>query len=83
MKKIRIWAAAAASTLCVSLFMAGCQGGTGASHGVAGSLEFKELRRYCIARHGGVGMDAIDIYAGRLSAHCSRWAYRQVRASGR
>jgi hypothetical protein len=39
-----------------------------------------ELRRYCIERHGGVAMDAVDLYGGRLALRCSRWAYGEAQS---
>lgn len=39
-----------------------------------------ELRRYCIEQHGGVAMDAVDVYGGRLALHCARWAYGEAQS---
>lgn len=50
------------------------QGGTSKT-----TIEYRALYSQCIDAHGGQGMDAVDLYAGRLSSACSQWAYRRVR----
>jgi len=40
--------------------------------------QYLELRRLCIERNGGLRMDTVDLYAGRLSGACSRWAQRHA-----
>lgn len=43
------------------------------------TTEYRALYSHCIEVHGGPRMDAVDLYAGRLSSACSQWAYRRAR----
>ena len=40
---------------------------------------YRGLFRACIEQNGGLQMDAIDLYGGRMTSLCSRWAYEQSR----
>lgn len=42
-----------------------------------------DLKKACIEANGGLQMDTVDLYAGRLSTSCSAWAHRQARQTGR
>ncbi|MEQ8485778.1 MAG: hypothetical protein RIB46_15570 [Pseudomonadales bacterium] len=59
-----------------------CQHGSGQANGgsVTGESRVTELRRYCIEQHGGVALDAVDVYGGRLSVRCTRWAYGRAQS---
>ena len=35
-----------------------------------------DLREACIEANGGLQMDAIDLYGGRISGNCSAWAHK-------
>lgn len=66
------------AALCFSACQHGADWGDGAS--VTSESDVAELRRYCIERHGGVAVDAVDVYGGRLSTHCARWAYGRAQS---
>jgi len=62
-------------------FLVACQSSPMHSANGKGQIaraQYLELRRLCIEHHGGLAMDAADLYAGRLSVACSRWAHRHA-----
>lgn len=59
--------------------VAGCQTPATGTRPASLTTEYRTLYRHCMDSQGGQRMDAVDLFAGRLSTACARWAYRRAR----
>lgn len=59
--------------------VAACQTSATGTRPTSLTPEYRTLYRRCMDSQGGQRMDAVDLFAGRLSTACSSWAYRRAR----